>query len=270
MALTPAARGAARASALKAARPLGALGAQVGPSALLVLAGAALLAVGAVLGGAVLIAAGLALLLAASISGAPGRILHGLPVRAADPVGDARLINLVEAHCIADGLPVPELRVLEDPAANAVLLGRRPHDAVLVVTSGLLRLLDRMELEAVVAHELSHAKRGDLAAATAAMRAVSLLAWTSPRAALAVLRLAGPTREALADQAAVRVTRYPPALASALDKLAEVPTRPASLSASSARLTGPLWCAPLEEARPTRPMLGVLDLPERASALREL
>lgn len=265
------ASGAVRAPGTGSVRPYVAFGAAGAPPAALVAAGVVLLAVGLPAPGAVLLALGLLVVAAAAVAGAPGRLLAHLPVRPVDAVGEARLVNLVEALCVADGLPVPELRVLEDPAPNALVLGRAARDAVLVVTSGLLALLDRMELEALVAHELSHVKRGDLAPASSAIRALALLAWAWPAAALAVLRLAGSTREALADQAAVRVTRYPPALAAALDKLAAAgSTRPEGLSTAAARLTGPLWCAPLEEARPARPMLGVLDLGERAAALREL
>jgi heat shock protein HtpX len=238
---------------------------------LLVAAGVALVALGALAPGAVVVVLGALLGLATLMVGSPRRLLGHLSTRPGDPVGEARLIGLVEAVCVADGLPPPELRILEDPAPNLLVLGGGPGDAALVVTSGLLGLVDRMELEALVAHELSHVKRGDLAVAAAATRALSPLAWAWPAAALAVLRLAGSTREALADQAAVRVTRYPPALAGALDKLAAAPsTRPAGLTPAMARLTGPLWCSPLDEARPPRPMLGVLDLGERAAALREL
>lgn len=262
----------ARPDALAAtARPWAALALLGALPGLLVIAGIVLLALGGPAPGAALVAIGLLVVVAAVLIGNPRRFLGRLPTRPADPVLEARLVNLVEAVCVADGLPLPELRVLEDPAPNAIVLGGRPADAVLVLTAGLLDLVDRMELEAIVAHELSHVKRGDLGAALAATRACSLLAWAWPAAAVAVLRLSGATRESLADQAAVRVTRYPPALAAALDKLAAAPsTRPAGLSPAMARLTGPLWCSPLDEARPPRPMPGVLELRERAAALREL
>lgn len=265
------ASGAVRAPGTGSVRPYVAFGAAGAPPAALVAAGVVLLAVGLPAPGAVLLALGLLVVAAAAVAGAPGRLLAHLPVRPVDAVGEARLVNLVEALCVADGLPVPELRVLEDPAPNAVVLGRRPGDAVLVVTSGLLGLLDRMELEAIVAHELSHAKRRDLGPAAAACRALGPLAPLWPATGRVLLRVAGATREALADQAAVRVTRYPPALASALEKLAAAgTTRPSGLSPALARLTGPLWCAPLDEARSERPLAGVLDLQERAALLREL
>ena len=59
---------------------------------------------------------------------------------------EPRLVNLVMGLCIANGLAVPQLRVLPDPAPNAIVLGGRPDRAVLVLTRGLLELLDRIEL----------------------------------------------------------------------------------------------------------------------------
>jgi len=238
---------------------------------LLVVVGVVLAGLGVVAPGAALVVVALVLAALALRAGSPRRLLGMLATRPAHAGGEARLVNLVEALCVTDGLPVPQLVVLEDPAANLILFGRSPRDATLVVTSGLLVAMDRMELEALIAHELAHAKRGDLRIAAAGSSAFGLFAGVAPSVGRGVLRLAGSTREVLADQAAVRLTRYPPALASALDKLAgATSTRPAGLSPTFARLTGALWCAPLDEARPRRPLIGVLDLADRAAALREL
>jgi heat shock protein HtpX len=162
------------------------------------------------------------------------------------------------------------VRILDDAAANAVLLAQSSKRAVLVVTSGLLNLLERIELEGVLAHELSHLRRGDAARAAGATRSAGLLASLWAGTPLFVLRLAGREREARADLAAVALTRYPPGLAAALEKLSTVPTRPAGLDAATARLTAPLWCAPLEEGVPNEPLAGALSLPERAALLHEL
>lgn len=221
--------------------------------------------------GAVLVVAGAAVGLSSRVLGSPARLAARIGGRPADAVADAGLVSTVDGLCAVLGLRAPALRVLEDPAANAIVLGARASDAVLVVTTGLLGLLDPIELEGLVAHELAHARRGDLERARAATQALGLVAHASGRAARWVRALAGPERESYADLRAVSATRYPPGLASALHKIAQAPTtRPAGLDTVTARLTAALWCAPLEEAaeRPSRP--GVLDVGERASALDEL
>jgi len=69
---------------------------------------------------------------------------------------EPQLQQVVENLCIAAGLPPPSLYVMECPAPNAFTVGADPDRASLIVTRGLLELLDRRELTAVVAHELSH------------------------------------------------------------------------------------------------------------------
>ena len=68
----------------------------------------------------------------------------------------ARYHNLVEGLCIAAGLPKPRLYVVDDPAPNAFATGRNPKHAAVAVTTGLLEKMNRVELEGVLAHELSH------------------------------------------------------------------------------------------------------------------
>ena len=80
----------------------------------------------------------------------------------ADPTAYARLHNLVEGLCIASGLPKPRLYVIEDDAPNAFATGRDPKHAAVAVTTGLLAKMNRVELEAVLAHELSHVKNYDI------------------------------------------------------------------------------------------------------------
>ena len=224
-----------------------------------------------VVAGAVLVVAGAGAGVASRLIGSPARLAARVGGRPVDGVADAGLVSTVDGLCAVLGVREPELRVLDDTAANAIVLGAGAPTAVLVVTTGLLALLDRIELEGLVAHELAHARRGDLERASAATRALGLVALTSGAAARLVRTLAGPDRESFADLRAVNATRYPPGLASALHKIADAPvTRPGGLDTVTARLTAALWCAPLEEAveRPPRP--GVLDVGERASALDEL
>lgn len=169
-----------------------------------------------------------------------------------------RYHNLVEGLCIAAGLPKPKLYVVDDPAPNAFATGRNPKHSSLAVTTGLLQMMNRVELEGVIAHELSHVKNYDILAGTVAVVAVGTIAlladlglrfWIfggrSNRndnnnagaagliiaiAAMALLVLApfaaqlmqfsmSRKRELLADATGVQLTRYPPGLLSALRKL---------------------------------------------------
>jgi heat shock protein HtpX len=177
----------------------------------------------------------------------------------ADPTEYQRYHNLVEGLCIAAGLPKPALYVVDDPAPNAFATGRNPKHAALAVTTGLLGTMNRVELEGVIAHELAHVKNYDILVTTIAVLAVGVIAliadfglrfafWggmTDRRdnnsgdggagAILAILSVAllvlapmigyfmqmamSRNREFLADASGVQLTRYPPGLISALEKL---------------------------------------------------
>lgn len=144
----------------------------------------------------------------------------------ATPLGSAtrrsaRLHNLVDGLCAVAGLPRPRVLVLADDGMNALVVGTSADTAALVVTQGLVEGLSRIEMEGVVAHQLSHIRRGDaLVGAVAAVTAGPLVAWwpaLGSRAAAALL----DGREEPADAAAVGLTKFPPGLAAALDKMAE-------------------------------------------------
>jgi len=175
----------------------------------------------------------------------------------ADETEYKRYHNLVEGLCIAAGLPKPRLYVVDDPAPNAFATGRNPEHAAIAVTTGLLAKMNRVELEGVLAHELSHIKNYDILVTTIAVVAVGAIAliadiglrfafWggmrdrrdsnSSPAGAIiAVLALAlivlapfaaylmqfsmSRNREYLADASGVQLTRYPPGLIAALEKL---------------------------------------------------
>lgn len=177
--------------------------------------------------------------------------------RPADPEQYARLHNLVEGLCIASGLPKPGVYIIDDPAPNAFATGRNPRHAAIAVTTGLLEMMNRVELEAVVAHELSHIRNYDILVSTMVVTLVGSVAllsdmfirmmwWNGGRVArqgdrgdsnnpLAlvgfVLLVLSPLiarllqaavsrrRETLADVSACQMTRYPPGLISALEKL---------------------------------------------------
>lgn len=165
------------------------------------------------------------------------------------------LVNTVEGLAIAAGLPVPRAYVIDDPAPNAFATGRNPENAAVAVTSGLLSMMNRQELEGVLAHELSHIKNYDtllqtLAAVLAGsvtlisewmlrsfwwggrdrdrdsgqlgaiiMIVAIVLALLSPLAATLIQMAISRKREFLADASAAMLTRYPPGLASALRKI---------------------------------------------------
>jgi heat shock protein HtpX len=179
--------------------------------------------------------------------------------RPADENEYRRYHNLVEGLCIAAGLPKPKLFVVDDPAPNAFATGRNPKHSSLAVTTGLLDVMNRVELEGVLAHELSHIKNYDILVTTIAVTAVGTIALISDIglrfafwggmsdrrdnngdsgpigaiiaiASLAILLLApfagylmqmamSRNREYLADASGVQLTRYPPGLISALEKL---------------------------------------------------
>jgi heat shock protein HtpX len=93
-------------------------------------------------------------------------VLRSAQARLVQPGHEKDLVQIVENLCIAAGLPCPRIHVIESAAPNAFATGRTPHDASLVVTRGLLRLLDRRELEGVIAHELSHIGNHDIGFST--------------------------------------------------------------------------------------------------------
>lgn len=187
------------------------------------------------------------------------------------PIDSERLVDLSEGLCSTLGLPGPELRVLPDMAPNAIAVGRRHDDSVLVVTAGLVELLSRIELEAVVAHELSHIKRLDVSCA-------ALLSTSLGRALAAlggerlVLWLVGPDREIRADLAAVSTTRYPPGLIGVLEEISRYgDCRPASLPEAVLEQTALTWLVPFPRRAGERPGSeppGTLG--ERLDVLREL
>ncbi|MBD3287018.1 M48 family metalloprotease [candidate division WOR-3 bacterium] len=80
----------------------------------------------------------------------------------ANPDQYKRLHNVVEEMSIASGLPKPEVYIVHDPAPNAFATGRNPKNAAVAVTTGLYEMMDRAELQGVIAHEMSHIKNHDI------------------------------------------------------------------------------------------------------------
>ncbi|CAN5676882.1 zinc metalloprotease HtpX [soil metagenome] len=105
----------------------------------------------------------LAVILAIIASTAGPSIVLGISgAREATEAEDRMLRNVTEEMAIASGLPMPKVFVIDDPAPNAFATGKDPQNGVIAVTTGLLRKLDRDELQGVVAHELSHIRNYDI------------------------------------------------------------------------------------------------------------
>lgn len=138
---------------------------------------------------------------------------------------EPRLHNLVEGLCVGIGLEPPRLRVVEDGPPNALAVARSVDDADLVVTRALIGELSRVELEAVLAHELARIRRGDAIVGALAGSVLRNPVY-GPIARAVVGR--GEPIETWSDLAAVEITRYPPALALALEKLAAWDAPPSS------------------------------------------
>jgi heat shock protein HtpX len=178
---------------------------------------------------------------------------HAVP---ADGPEYLELHRIVENLAITAGLPKPRVYIINDPAPNAFATGRDPKHAAIAVTTGLLAIMDRNELEGVIAHELSHIGNRDILVATVVVVLVGLLAlvsdfflrsmlWgggsrdndreggangilmilgivaiiLSPIIATLIQLAISRKREFLADASGALLTRYPEGLASALQKI---------------------------------------------------
>ena len=174
--------------------------------------------------------------------------------RRADPGQYLELHDIVEALAIGEGLPMPEVYVIDDPSPNAFATGTSPKHAAITATTGLLSIMNREELEGVVAHEMSHIKNYDvrlLLVVSTLIGMAGLLASLVWRSAFfmrgrgrqggqimivifaaglllgIVALIFGPLvrlalsrrRESLADVSGVELTRNPVGLISALEKL---------------------------------------------------
>jgi heat shock protein HtpX len=176
---------------------------------------------------------------------------------------EPELFRTVENLCIGAGLPMPKVYIIEDGSPNAFATGRDPDHAVVCVTRGLLQKLDRLELEGVIAHELSHIGNYDIRIMTVVVVLVGVIALLAdlmlrltffgagrrrgnsgrgggyamliiyavalvgviltPIIAQLIKFAISRQREFLADSSAALLTRYPEGLARALEKIAVDP-----------------------------------------------
>jgi heat shock protein HtpX len=214
-----------------------------------------------------------------------------------------RLWNIVENLAITEGLPMPKVYIIQDPAPNAFATGRNPKTAVVAATTGLLEIMDDNELQGVMAHELGHVKNFDIRVSTIVFGLVSAIgiladmairmAWFGAGArnrdhgqaaifliAIGILGwiiawLIGPLvsaavsrqREYLADATGAEMTRYPQGLASALKKLGEYgrPMRRANTAMAHMYINDPLKPGMVERLFSTHP-----PIPARIQRLSEI
>jgi heat shock protein HtpX len=190
------------------------------------------------------------------------------------------LYNVVEGLALASSIPMPKLYIINDPSPNAFATGRDPKHASIAVTSGLLSMMSREELEGVVAHEMSHVANFDIRFSMIAIvfaGAIALLSEFAMRFLLIggisggnnrrrggegqiiliviglIFMILAPIfaqfvrmalsrqREYLADANGAKLTRYPPGLASALEKIknAGIPTKAATDTTASLYFANP-------------------------------
>lgn len=188
------------------------------------------------------------------------------------------LYRVVENLSITAGLPMPRVYIVEDSAPNAFATGRDPNHAVVCVTTGILQKLDKVELEGVIAHELSHVGNYDIRLMTVIVVLVGVvvlmsdffirisfwgggdddrdsgqlglilmivgivLALLSPLFASLIQLAISRKREYLADANGALLTRYPEGLARALEKISAdpVPLKKANKATAHLYITNPM------------------------------
>jgi heat shock protein HtpX len=182
------------------------------------------------------------------------------------------LFRLVENLTITTGLPMPKVYIIDDPSPNAFATGRNPQHAKIAVTTGLLETLSKRELEAVLAHEISHVRNYDILVSMIVFGLVSAIGMIcdlflrvfiygrdsrdsapliifgvaamvlAPLVALLVRLALSRQREYLADASGVMITRDSEGLALALEKLRDnkTPMRRQNASVEHLFITSPL------------------------------
>lgn len=187
-----------------------------------------------------------------------------------------RLYRIVENLAITTGMPMPKVYIIDDPAPNAFATGRDPKHAVVAATTGILEIMDDRELEAVMAHEMSHVRNYDIRVGMIAFGLVSavgilsdmalrmflfgndrrednnanpvilvvgvVLIILAPIVATLIQLAISRQREYLADASGALLTRDPEGLASALTKLGQYarPMRRQSTSTAHLFIANPL------------------------------
>ena len=197
-----------------------------------------------------------------------------------------RLYRTVENLSITNGMPMPKVYIIDDPAPNAFATGRDPNHAIVAATSGLLDIMEDNELEAVMAHEMGHVKNYDIRLNTIVFGLVSAIGLIadialrglfysddndnkSPIAVVlgvvaliltpiiaAMIQMAiSRQREYLADASSAMTTRNPDAMISALDKLKQFsrPMKRQNTSSAHLFISNPLKAGSFNKLFSTHP-----------------
>ncbi|HRS42494.1 MAG TPA: M48 family metalloprotease [Candidatus Diapherotrites archaeon] len=206
----------------------------------------------------------------------------------ADEKKHVYLINLVEGLSLSAGIPKPKVYVIEDKSPNAFATGRNPRHSSIAVTTGLLEMMNRQELEGVIAHEMSHIQNRDIQVMTFVSVLFGIVSITSdialrgmiyggsgdrdnknipllilaivlvilaPLIAFIIQMALSRNREYLADSSAGKLTRYPQGLASALRKISgfNQPVKNASKGTAHLYIANPLSSGGLSNLFSTHP-----------------
>ena len=217
--------------------------------------------------------------------------------------------NVIENLCITAGLPKPKIYIVDSPQPNAFATGRNAEHAMVVVTTGILRIMNRTELEGILAHEMSHIGNRDMLISTVVVVLVGfiqllsdmflrsmwwgrmgggdrdnnsshavflligiVLAILAPIAGLLMQLAVSRKREYLADTSGALLTRYPEGLASALEKLARdhTPMRQANHATAHLWLDDPYQGKEKKTTFITRIFMTHPPIEDRIKRLREM
>ncbi len=211
-----------------------------------------------------------------------------------------QLYDSVEDLATQAGLPVPKVYIMDNPTPNAFATGRNPEHSAVAVTTGIMKLLNKEELEGVIAHELTHVKNRDILVGTIAATLVGTITfiarmagWAAmfsggrderdrgnvfsdlalmiiaPIAALLIQMAISRSREYMADEGSAQISGKPLALASALNKLERgnelVPMTNAGTSSAHMFIVNPLSGKSLMKLFSTHP-----PIEERIERLKEI
>ena len=200
-------------------------------------------------------------------------ILYMVRAKEVTKSNNEELFNIVQNLCITAGLPMPKIYIMDQEQPNAFATGRDKNHAAIVFTKGLLKKLDKNEIEGVAAHELSHIKNRDILLSSIIVVLVGVIALVSdwflrisfwsgfgdnndeggnsqiimiviglvgavlaPLAATLIQLAISRKREFLADSSAALLTRYPQGLANALRKISQDKTSMRIANSSIAHL----------------------------------